>query len=728
MRHSQFLTFGFILILLLSSGYAINAFLVSSANYSLLNEHIIDVSEGNVTDLRLNMSIPLNSEIVLSSYEYALQTDGQSNPYIYVLVENPSMPFNFSAYLKVRAKALSIKSLSDSYVIPDEYSIYLVSTPEVPSNDKTIQKLALDTTKNYSSDFEKISALAYWVNNNLEYNLSYVDKNLSVHEILNERRGVCGDYSLLFAALSRSLGYPTRFVNGYAYSSVQEQWVGHAWNEVYLGKWISVDSTWLEVGALDATHVPVSKLDTNEYSLASVSALVYPPNAKLFWHGTDEFRNIPANNLMVDTSQLIQPSGEFELGITHERISQDSDFLIYLKYPAQDYRILRAYLAPCASDSGDIVEFRQTEIWSATKTGEDTYLVWEGHSSKDIEKNVRYRCPLTINSDYLTKAVIDVEIQYSDTVLSPINATFQSSSVGVGESQIVNVQADKKSRIAYLLTDEFFEQKELDGEGIGVFEFSSSNSGQKKAYVWTDTSSPISINYVVSSGESQKLFDIYTESFYREGEASFVKIKFISNYSLLDKIIAWNWAGQSSKMSLENLVGDELTIPFTADSSGSYIFSASLLDGNMQKLYSQSKMLQSYAKSLVSVNMLRITKINKNVSIVRLMLNTSGPVESIWVLVDGKKYELASNEIQLDLLPKSYIAKVVWQDSSGQQSEIPVFIRAPTADDEAVEVVPGVLIRRQNANLASVVGQGVAALIILAILVFVHRHRSNPFA
>ncbi|MFH0927278.1 MAG: transglutaminase-like domain-containing protein, partial [Candidatus Micrarchaeota archaeon] len=536
-----------LLLILSPPAFSFNAFLVQSANYSLLNEHIVDVSHGNVSDLRLNMSIPLDAEIILSSYPYTRENDTLSNPYISVLADHPQMPFNFSAYMKVRTNATSIKSLPALYSIPDEYAPFLASTQRVPSDDLQIKKIALGAVAGEQSDFEKISALAYWVHSYVNYNLSYVNQNQSVYDILSGRYGVCGDYSLLFATLSRSLGYPTRFVNGYAYSSVQQEWVGHAWNEVYIGEWVPVDATWLEVGSLDATHVPVSKLDTDSYSLASVSALVYPQDAKLFWQGVNQLRNVPANNLMVEGSYSLAPEQNFQASISNERIGAGQNFIVYLKYPAHDYRILRAYLAPCTSDSGGIVDFEQKEQWAPTKPGQASYLIWEGKSHSDIEQNVRYRCPLTINTDYLEKATVVVEVQILGENPQPPEAAASKSEVSSSQLQSINVQADKNSQTAYMVENGLFDTKALDENGAATFEFFASKPGRHTAYVWTDASPPAIVHYGVSGSSSTPLFEIKELPSYIQGEQALVKINFNadSNESLGGKILRWSWANQS---------------------------------------------------------------------------------------------------------------------------------------------------------------------------------------
>jgi hypothetical protein len=69
-------------------------------------------------------------------------------------------------------------------------------------------------------------------------------------EILNMNKGVCEDYSILYAALCRAAGIPAKYVAGIpirsiAYKESKEITNGHAWNEINLPGlgWIPIDTT-----------------------------------------------------------------------------------------------------------------------------------------------------------------------------------------------------------------------------------------------------------------------------------------------------------------------------------------------------------------------------------------------------------------------------------------------------------------------------------------------------
>lgn len=81
--------------------------------------------------------------------------------------------------------------------------------------------------KNVSYDYDKIPTLTS----------DYVP---DVEKTYADLKGICYDYSALFASIQRDHGIPTKLVKGY--SKFVEGY--HAWNEIYInGKWMIIDST-----------------------------------------------------------------------------------------------------------------------------------------------------------------------------------------------------------------------------------------------------------------------------------------------------------------------------------------------------------------------------------------------------------------------------------------------------------------------------------------------------
>jgi hypothetical protein len=80
-------------------------------------------------------------------------------------------------------------------------------------------------------------------------------------DVLKTLRGDCNEHAVLFAALARAAGIPTRVAVGLLY--MNRAFYYHAWNEVYLGKWIPVDATFGECPA-SALHLKLAHGELNE--------------------------------------------------------------------------------------------------------------------------------------------------------------------------------------------------------------------------------------------------------------------------------------------------------------------------------------------------------------------------------------------------------------------------------------------------------------------------------
>ena len=71
-------------------------------------------------------------------------------------------------------------------------------------------------------------------------------------EVLQTKKGDCNEHTVLFNALARAAGIPAKTVVGVVY--LRGAFYYHAWSEVWLGEWISLDSVLNQFPA-DVTHV-----------------------------------------------------------------------------------------------------------------------------------------------------------------------------------------------------------------------------------------------------------------------------------------------------------------------------------------------------------------------------------------------------------------------------------------------------------------------------------------
>ncbi len=131
----------------------------------------------------------------------------------------------------------------------------LRATELTTANEKIVSQAHLLAVN--SSSLATITNLVNWVHDSVKYDESYWDMTKSAEEIFEERHGVCVHYTHLLISMARSLGFETRYVNGYVLAN---NWQPHAWAEIYLPSygWIAADATYGQVGILDNSHVALA--------------------------------------------------------------------------------------------------------------------------------------------------------------------------------------------------------------------------------------------------------------------------------------------------------------------------------------------------------------------------------------------------------------------------------------------------------------------------------------
>ena len=126
----------------------------------------------------------------------------------------------------------------------------LESTPFLQSDDEKIRRLAREIVGQETDGAEAARRLMDWVYANLAKRPTV--SLPSALEVLELRAGDCNEHATLMAALARAVGLPARVAVGVVYTG--NGFYYHAWNEVWLGRWISLDPVMAQFPA-DVTHV-----------------------------------------------------------------------------------------------------------------------------------------------------------------------------------------------------------------------------------------------------------------------------------------------------------------------------------------------------------------------------------------------------------------------------------------------------------------------------------------
>jgi transglutaminase-like putative cysteine protease len=131
-------------------------------------------------------------------------------------------------------------------------ALYLGSSVTVPAETRTVHNAARGIVGGESDPRAQIDLILRW----MQANIRRVPVDVfSAIDVLEQREAECQGHAYLYAALARSLGIPTRVVNGLVYSEAANGFLYHSWTESYLADgWYAVDPTFGQ-SAADATHL-----------------------------------------------------------------------------------------------------------------------------------------------------------------------------------------------------------------------------------------------------------------------------------------------------------------------------------------------------------------------------------------------------------------------------------------------------------------------------------------
>ncbi len=147
---------------------------------------------------------------------------------------------------------------------------FLRPQPFVQSDDPEIIGKAREIIGQDKDSLSAAGKLLEWVYENLR---QYPSAGIpSAIEVLHNLSGDCNEHATLYLALARAAGIPARMDSGLVL--MDGRFYYHAWNEVYVGGWITVDPTFGQFPA-DASHIRLAEggLDKQVELLKAVGKL-----------------------------------------------------------------------------------------------------------------------------------------------------------------------------------------------------------------------------------------------------------------------------------------------------------------------------------------------------------------------------------------------------------------------------------------------------------------------
>ncbi len=133
-----------------------------------------------------------------------------------------------------------------------QFDLTLQATHRIQTDDPAIQKQAAKLAEGVKTSGELARRIMRWVYDNVEKRYTPTFSNAS--ETMSSLVGDCGEHAVLFVALCRAANLPAQEVMGLVYSESQGGFGYHAWAQVWLGRWVSIDPSWGQF-PVDAGHL-----------------------------------------------------------------------------------------------------------------------------------------------------------------------------------------------------------------------------------------------------------------------------------------------------------------------------------------------------------------------------------------------------------------------------------------------------------------------------------------
>lgn len=234
-----------------------------TSNYIYNNYGVVSIRYSGSTDKKIKVMIEKSGK----KYYYNLNSMGE---YECFPLQMGNGSYNIS--ILENTSGISYRAV-DKYLVKvsleNESVVYLNSIQNISWNESMDAiKKAKDLTINAKNDEEKVNLIYNYVISNLSYDHDKLnnipwDYLPDIDDTIKNGKGICYDYSSLFASMLRSVDVPTKLIKGYSKNAIGY----HAWNEVYISsqkKWIIVDTTYdsqLKVKKINASMIK----NSNEY-------------------------------------------------------------------------------------------------------------------------------------------------------------------------------------------------------------------------------------------------------------------------------------------------------------------------------------------------------------------------------------------------------------------------------------------------------------------------------
>lgn len=137
--------------------------------------------------------------------------------------------------------------------VPVNYSLIDTKIAAISIDDaNSTQSIATCINANFKTENDKIRAVFYWTASNISYDIANM-YNVNLEETpqdriiktLKTKKGICGDYAMIFNEIANLVGVKSVVVRGYTKQNGKVDVLSHAWCAAKINnKWFLFDPTW----------------------------------------------------------------------------------------------------------------------------------------------------------------------------------------------------------------------------------------------------------------------------------------------------------------------------------------------------------------------------------------------------------------------------------------------------------------------------------------------------
>jgi transglutaminase-like putative cysteine protease len=639
---------------------------------------------GEMSEVKIEVSVPLQGPYQSTQSQSQVQSDQYGNQFISIQSTHPSNPFSYHEEIIVHAKARRTDSLPESYVIPESMSIYLSPTLRTQSDNAKIRATAQGITSGSADEFEKVAKLAIWVHQNMKYNDALVGQENDAVWALQNRQGVCVEYSTLFIALARSIGIPARYVTGYVYSDKFSSWMGHAWAEAYVGQWVPVDPTWFEVGTLDAMHIEAAKFPEISREPA-LTAMVSPPSATLAWE-TSQKGGVFASNIAALDLQFEEPENDFIFSAAETNLPMGESTIAYLSMEGKDYRVVQAKLTPCLGEQAITTDTEDRYL--IMRPGKATTAAWVLQGQEGLEENYVYTCPFTLNSPTLESRVLEVKLDPRLEKLQPFSAKIEKFQTSPSEnnSVLLTLPYSRQGKSYFLITSEGAYNQQVS-TFTAKMPFMVSPFGDRKIYAAAQGGGYQVLEYGSGQNSTLKIDVLTIPDNLIVGKHSQVTVQISSSTYPQQVHLELDFAGQA--YSASGVITQPTLFSFQPSPRAAGDFQAELKVATQGKMADQKTAQVSVSlPPAVAAKSIKTSGTGGSNLLTTIIISSQNSPLSTKFLVGSREFlPDSASSIKLNLPEGDYQGKLSWADAAGNAyyEEMNFTIRRPAFGQAAAE-------------------------------------------